>query len=64
VKMVVYMMARTVAWLYGYAWPPEEATKCLLVALSFVSLPVEIVAAGIAVHGLAKFCMTRICRKA
>ena len=54
--MIVYTLARFVAWLYGFSWPLPANAKSCLALMSFVSLPFEIVAvmlfiANIGVNG-------------
>lgn len=46
--MTVYILARLVAWLYGFAWPlgrlPNgDSASHLLAVFSFITLPLEIV---------------------
>ena len=36
--MIVYLIARTVAWLYGYGWPLGHMTRSNIAIMSFVEM--------------------------
>lgn len=50
--MIVYIAARLIAWLYGYAWPLEGKVKNTACGLSIIEFAV--VAILVVVYGIVE----------